>query len=152
MKRDPFLHWLLTMVSFGQYGLVWAFLMARDVNQLGETKRLNLRLHAGVFCSAYAFLMFGCVYLGVGGWAAMTEEEFQRIETTNSWMMPLAIGLTVYMVWLLVFVAKRLRGLTKSHKPKTAKVIFLYALLALSLPLLQKHLNAVIQNRMKPGP
>ena len=145
MRRNPFLHWLLTLVTFGQYGIVWTFLMARDVNRANSAMRLHLRTHVGVFSLAYAIYISGFLYLGP--WSMRTTEGFQRLETVSGWMLPLAVGLTVYWGWLLVFIARALRSLNSSNKPATGTVVLLSFLWATSLPFLQKCLNEVIQSQ-----
>ena len=136
MKRDPFQHWLLTFVTLGQYGIVWAFLMVRDVNRLRGTKRLNLPAQVISFTIAYVGYLIGIV-LSAG----------PRANMLYGWMLALAFGLVVYMAWLLAFLARELREWNASDRPDTAMVLFLTGLCAGGFPLLQGHLNRRIQQK-----
>jgi hypothetical protein len=142
MKRDPFLHWLLAFATFGQYAIVWTFLIARDVNDLRGTRRLNVPVHASACTVAYAGYFLGLL-LAIG----VSVRAPQQTNYLYGCVLLLAFGLIAYVAWLLAFLSRELRDLNRSDSPDTFIVLLLSVLCAGGFPLLQKHLNTAIQTK-----
>lgn len=136
-NRQPFLHWLLTMATLGQYAFIWIFLLARDANQMAGEERIPIKKHAR------AFGLFWSIYFGGFIAAALTPMETiaQSASYVFSFMMFLAVGLLGYFFWLLFTVARELR-LERIKGIPSNGALFGYSLLYMSsLALLQSKVN-----------
>lgn len=143
-RRSPLLNYVLTLVSGGQFGLVWLFMMASDVSKL----RTNFTPRLPAFSVAYVVLYF--VYMVLVGYnmyliGTATTETYLSVRTRMIPIEPLlliAVALLAYPMYLLIKVASFVR-LNGSITPGYAVLVLLFFLCLLSLPLLQNRLNAL---------
>lgn len=136
-NRQPFLHWLLTMGTLGQYAFVWIFLFARDANQLAGAERIPIKKHArsfGLFWGIYLIGFIATALTPIEIWAEAPSYVF------NS-MMLLAVGLLGYFFWLLFAVAGALRLAGVPSIPSNGALVGYSVLYLSSLPLLQSRVN-----------
>lgn len=148
MRRDPFLHWLLTMVTFGQYGFLWGFRIARDADILASGDGLNLKKHRRVFLTGDVIYMTAFGISLASGDAIGTGT---RADIVFWCVVSLAWGLTGYFLWILARTARMLRKVSETDSPRSGVVVFLFFFLAGSLPLLQHHLNKLDRTRLDPA-
>jgi len=146
--RDPFLNWLLIIVTLGQYMWVWVFLLARDANHLAGTEYIQVRKHAKIFGTLWGLYILGLVFLSgtpTGGLASIPSYVMWS-------MMLLAFTLLGYFFWLLCSTAEVLRREGVPSVPSDGALI-LYSLLYMSsLPLLQSRLNHRPRQVPEPTP
>jgi hypothetical protein len=111
MQRNPFLHWLLMMVTIGQYGLLWGFRLARDVNRLSPATPIPVQKHARVFAVGYVVYLAALIVLSVRMWRDGPSPTLDSI----FWPVYfLGVALTSHFIWLLTRIAKQLRGISQS--------------------------------------
>lgn len=139
MRRDPFLHWVLTMVTFGQYGMFWGFRLACEANRLSGRDSLDAKKHARVFLIGYIIYIFA--FVGISVTAGQTPGNSPLIDSVFWCAYVLALGLTCYFLWVLVRVAQMLRSIWGTDFPRSGTIVLLFFLWMTSLPLLQSHLN-----------
>ena len=143
MRRDPFTHWLLTMVTFGQYAFLWGFRLAGDANALVGGGVFEVKKHARAFLIAYVIYILAFFGFTTVAW---NEPSISLLFDSVFWCVyAFAIGLTCYFLWVLVRVAQMLRKISGQDVPRSITVVLFFFLWALSLPLLQKHLNKLVK-------
>jgi hypothetical protein len=138
MRRNPFLHWLLMIVTLGQYGFLWGFRLARDVNRLSPAAPIPVQKHARAFVIGYIGYFGAMTAISVLVW------RVGPIPDLNSAFRPLfflGVALTVHFIWLLTRIAGQLRSISQSAAPRTSTVVLLSFLWMTSLPYLQSHAN-----------
>lgn len=143
-RRNPVLNYLLTLVTGGQFGVVWLFLMAFDADK--EEKGFVPRL--ALFALLYAVLY--AVYLSLVGYnmyqiGTATVETYpshsERIVPIGPLLL-IAVALLAYPLYLLVKVAGFVRQRGR-RTPSTTVLLLLSLVYFMSLPMLQNRLNAL---------
>lgn len=146
--RDPFLNWLLIMVTLGQYMWVWVFLLARDANRLAGIEYIQVRKHAKILGTFWGLYILGLVFLSL-----TPTGELASVPSYMRWgMVLLVVTLMGYFFWLLCSTAEVLRREGVPFVPSDGALI-LYSLLYMSsLPLLQSRLNHRPRQALEPAP
>jgi hypothetical protein len=141
LYRNPFFHWVLLMVTCGLYVPVWAFRMAREIDQLGGPERIRVQLHERVFRIGYAvyllWFFLGFLVPDVGGFIS------DNAYLSNA-LLVLALALTLHLIWILLSLGKQLRALSSTSTPSAKAIVGLYLFLCLALPFLQSRLNRIV--------
>ena len=137
------------MVTLGQYGFLWGFSLARDVNQMAGGKRIAVRRHSQVFGIGYVIYILSAIAISVYEWRADVGPAF---DTLFSGVFLLGVALFSYFVWLLICVGRELRGISHCSVPRSSSIIILSFLWMTSLPLLQSHLNKMPNQAPLPTP
>lgn len=151
MKRDPSLHWWLTALTLGQYGFLWGFRLAHDANELAGGSALDVKKHARVFRIGYTvYIVSGIILVAAASW--LDADPTPLGDSVFWYLYALAMGLTGYFLWILVRVAQILRSVSGSNIPWSGTVVLLFFLGAISLPMLQDHLNKQIEKKPNQAP
>jgi hypothetical protein len=136
-QRDPFLNWLLILLTLGQYMFVWVFLLARDANRLAESEYIQVRKHMRIFSVVWSIYFLGLV--------AIALVRLGVLPAAPVYLMPiialLAFASVGYFIWLLLSVAEVLRHEGVPGIPSDGALIFYCFLYMAALPLLQSRLN-----------
>jgi hypothetical protein len=139
MKRNPLLHWLLVLLTFGQYAYVWTLLMASDVNRIAQMEKIKVRKHAYGFGLIWFFYCIGFIY--IQAIFPKAREEPHYFHTVFFSVFALAIVLTIYFFWLLFKIASELKAMDFKRVPGKFKIFIFTCLYMISLPLLQRRIN-----------
>lgn len=143
-SRHPFFHWLLMIMTLGQYAFVWIFLLAQDANFLAGEGRIPVKKHARLFGLFWSIYLIGFIYTTT---LTSVEALAQAPSYILNAMMFLASGLLCYFFWLVINVANELRSAGIQRIPSSS-ALFGYSLLYFSsLPLLQDRLNKSAKGR-----
>ena len=139
-RRSTALFYILFLVSGGQFGFVWAYLMNKDLAQIDPSHIRNLRLYGAVFLVGYV------VYLGVVlYWMTHLPRMYEAGAGVLSIMFALGFSLFVGWVYALFRVARWLRNHSVPVLSDAALFLLLFAYGA-ALPLLQSKLNSYAPN------
>src|SRR4051812_9590286 len=104
-QRDPFLNWLLILLTLGQYTWVWTFLLARDANHLAGVEYIQVKKHARIFGAMWGIYAMGLVFISL---IPTREVAFAPAYILPA-MMLLAVTLLGYFFWLLCSTAEVFR-------------------------------------------
>lgn len=142
-RRSPLLHWLFA-ASTGVYACVWLFRLMHDVNALAGEVRLPVRLHA----RRAVGLMAAClVVLGLS-----LSDLAPESRTLDLLCACLAIAWSAYWGWLIAALVAAMRRLGVPRMASTGEYLVWTVLMQLSLPLLQRRMNAAIDERTTNPP
>ena len=145
-RRSPVLYFILFLVTGGLFGLVWTFLMARDVNAVkpGHVRGLAWLVPTCVVaCVAYLGISW---YLFQGYLELLAELEAGRLvvipEFGSAEGIALLLGLYLSVAWLyMVFrVASFLRE-RQVPIPGNFVLSLLFLAWGIAFPLMQSRLN-----------
>ena len=150
-RRSPVLCFILFLVTGGLFGLLWTFLMARDVNVAKPAHVRGLGWLGATCALALVAYMGISSYLFQGYLEMLSELEAGRFVVMPSFgsaeAIALLLGLYVSVVWLyLIFrVASYLRE-RQIPIPGNFVLSLLFLAFGIALPLMQSRLN-----RLAPG-
>jgi hypothetical protein len=101
-QRDPFLNWLLILVTLGQYTWVWTFLLARDANHPAGAELIRIKKHAQIFGA-----MWGIYVIAV---ALISFIPIREVAFVPSYILPAMMLLAVTLLgYFLCCCAPQLR-------------------------------------------
>ncbi len=141
-KKNPILHWVIMMITFGQYAFIWAFLMARDVNELQGEEKIEIKKNAKIFVLLWSIYFIVFVYLnlryltGIIPPAPLFFGEFT-----------LGVVLLIFFIRVVLKVGSELRKMKEENIPSTENLIFLSLIYMISLPILQSKINKILKHR-----
>jgi glucan phosphoethanolaminetransferase (alkaline phosphatase superfamily) len=143
-RRSASFNYILTLLTGGQFGLAWLFLMASDINKEQPSFVPKLRAFTVAFAALYVIyaLSVGYNMYQIG---TATAETYPLHSARTIPMAPLffiAIGLMAYAIYLLVKIGAFVRARGASA-PSNAVLVLLFFAYLISLPLLQNRLNAL---------
>jgi len=141
-RRSTALNYALSLLTAGQFGVAWLFLMAADVNS--EKPGYVPRLRA----FAIGFAILYVVYLLCAGYdmyliGTATTETYQMHGARLIPMAPLfliGVGLATYTIYLLVKIGTFVRE-KGGRLPGNFVLVLLLFVYLITLPLLQTRLN-----------
>lgn len=143
-RRNPFIHWAIIIISFGQYAFFWPFLMARDINRISKKEVIPWPQIARRFVIVYCLYMTGFVS-SIFIFLSRLFPQSHFIPTTLYWaLFPLAIYLMIVFFKMLFSIRQQLLNLNKTTPPSSSLLIITTLVYMISVPLLQSSLNKTI--------
>jgi len=145
-KRNTFLFYLLTLLTGGQFGFLWLFLMAHDVEAVQKNQIPQLRFFSVVYPVVYV------VYLVVLGYNLYNFPQFEPSGkglpsfTFTPFLFFSAFFLLGYGIYLALRVADSVRR-SGTKLVGNAGLILLFLFYLAALPLLQSKLNRAVESR-----
>jgi len=145
-KRNPFLHLMIVVLTFGQYGFLWPFLMARDINRIQGKKKIEIKKNGLIFGTLYSVYLVGYIFLIV----SFLTRSGPTVSVTKDiiFFSVFIIGITLMILFLrlLLKIGKEIRELTNSENPGGALIVLTTLFYLVSLPVLQSCLNKGISH------
>ena len=132
--------YILTLLTGGQFALIWLFLMASQVNNGNNSINSKLKHYAVIFFTLYIIylsLVFYGMYQFSQGHAGATILHNPIVFAV---LLTIAVGLLWYAGVLLFRIARYIRSQT-IELPGNAVLILLVFCYAAAFPLLQSRLN-----------
>lgn len=145
-KRNTFIFYILTLLSGGQFGFLWLFLMAHDVEAMQKNHIPRLRFFGAAYTIVYV------AYLFVVGYNLYHFPQYEPggkglpIFSFMPFMLISAFYLLAYAIYLALRVADFVRK-SGTTMVGNAGLILLFIFYLAALPLLQSKLNRVIESR-----
>lgn len=136
-KRSPLLHWLFALT--GVYAYVWTLRLMNDVNRLAGERRFPVRSHA--LCLTGLLLTYFAVFgLLTAGWLPESGAVVPLCTV-------LCAGILGYWFWLITAIGAEMRHLGVPRMASAGEYVVWSCVLVLSLPMLQRRMNAAIDSR-----
>jgi hypothetical protein len=154
-KRNPLIHWLLTVFTGSVYGIFWIYKMAIDANVIAGSERIKIKKNVCItiiLFVTYLVLFSITMQQTLKGFdiaqAGGTPEAPSLIFFVN-WLVGLAW--LIHLVSLLIRTANIAR--TKIQIPSSAVLALLTFIYMIALPLLQSKMNKIehIQSELDNG-
>lgn len=142
-KRNPLVHWLLTVLTGSVYGIFWIYKMAIDANEIAGSERIKIKKNVCITVVLFA------AYLVL---FTLNFQAFQKnFELTQAGSPPEGPGILflinwlVGLAWLIHLVSLLIRtaniARTKIQIPSSGVLVLLTFIYMIALPLLQSKLN-----------
>jgi hypothetical protein len=143
-RRSAVLNYVFALLTGGQYGLAWLFLMASDINRQRPDYVPRLRAFAVAFAVLYVVYLALVAYnmFLIGTATAETYQANSARAVPAVLLLAMAIALIAYALFLLIRVGAFVRE-KGAQAPGNVVLVLLFFLYLISLPLLQSRLNSL---------
>lgn len=145
-KRNAVIYYLFALLTGGQFGLLWLFLMAHDVEAGRRNHIPQLHLFSAVYVTVYA------VYLALVGYNLYALSQFEPGGAALfsfafvPFMLLSAFFLLAYATYLAVKIAQFVRA-SGINLVGNAGLLLLFFVCLAALPILQSKLNRAVEGR-----
>ena len=144
-KRNPLIHWLLTVLTGSVYGIFWIYKMAIDANSIAGEEKIKIKKN--VCITVILFVVYLILF-------TLNFQTFlKNFELAQAGSSPEGPGLIflinwlVGLAWLIHLVSLLIRtaniARTKIQIPSSAVLALLTFIYMITLPLLQSKLNKI---------
>ena len=147
MRRNTIVHYLLTLITGGQYLFIWLFLMAHDINSIKPNTISRLQIKAYVFLAIYILYMAMILYAFMRVIGAEDTSKALAAMPNVAALSILAGAMLAMTAHLVIKIGAFIRT-TGTKIPGSGMLLLLTALYMIALPLMQSKLNHLTDPRM----